>query len=449
MSAATDVAPRRSPLRDQGFRSFFVAHTVSQLGDRVSDLAFPLIAVLVLDATPGQVSVLTALLWLPNLASIFVGAWIDRQQHKVWILVAADLARAALLVTVPLAFAFDGVTLVQLYVVALLTGAASALFNTTYPAFFVLLVPRSEYIAANSLLSASRSASYVAGPALGGLLVQVLSAPIALLVDAFSFVVSASFIARIRTLRTPPPPPPSTEDAAPAKLLHDARDGLTFTLRHPVLRGVLGCCTTANFFTFVAASALIIVYASRDLQLSSGLIGLALGIGAAGGLVGAFSAPWLSRRLGVGVVVALGGVVFPASIAIVTLAGGPLWARAGALALAEFFSGLGVMWFDINMNSVMATVIPHHLRARVSGAFSAVNYGVRPIGALTGGALSAVIGLQATLWVAAVGGSLCVLWLIGNPVLRARSLDDLVPGDDPGPDPDPAPGQSRGRSSSA
>ena len=107
-----------SLLRERSFRSFFAAHTVSQLGDRVSELAFPLIAVLVLDATPGQVSVLTALVWLPNLASVFVGAWIDRQEHKVRILVAADLARAALLVTVPLAFAFDGVTLVQLYAVA-------------------------------------------------------------------------------------------------------------------------------------------------------------------------------------------------------------------------------------------------------------------------------------------------------------------------------------------
>jgi MFS family permease len=213
-----------------------------------------------------------------------------------------------------------------------------------------------------------------------------------------------------------------------------------------VLRGVPGCRTTANFFTFVGVSALVIVYASRQLHLSSGLIGLALGVGAVGGLVGAFTAPWLSRRFGVGATVALGGVVFPASIAVVTLAGGPLWARAGVLALAEFFSGLGVMWFDINMNSVMATVIPDHVRARVSGAFSAVNYGSRPIGALTGGALSGVIGLQATLWVAAVGGTSCVLWLLGNPVLRARTLDDLdpVPTGSPGTG-----GQSIGRSSSA
>ena len=421
----TAPAGARTLLREPRFRSFFLAQTVSQLGDRVSEIAFPLTAVLVLDATPGQVAVLTALVWLPNLASIFVGAWIDRQEHKRRILITADLARAALLVTVPLAFAFDAVTLVQLYVVALLVGGFSALFNTTYPAFFVLLVDRPDFIAANSALSASRSASFIVGPALGGALVQALTAPIALLVDAVSFVVSALFLRGTGTLRRPVLP--DGEETAPAKLMHDARDGLTFTLRHPVLRGVLGCCTTANYFTFVGASALVIVYATRELHLSSGLIGLALGVGAVGGLVGAVTAPWLSRRIGVGASVVIGGIVFPASIAVVTLADGPVLVRAAVLGLAEFFSGLGVMWFDVNMNSVMATVIPDHLRARVSGAFSAVNYGSRPVGALTGGLLSSLIGLQATLWVAAAGGSACVLWLIGNPVLHARTLADLDP----------------------
>lgn len=440
----TASAGGRALLREQRFRSFFIAETVSQLGDRVSEIAFPLMAILVLGATPGQVSVLTALVWAPNLASILVGAWIDRQEHKKRILVAADLVRAGLLVTVPLAFALDALTLVQLYVVALLVGAFSALFNTTYPAFFVLLVNRPDFIAANSALSSSRSASFVVGPAFGGALVQAIGAPVAVLVDAVSFVVSAVFLGRTGKLRRPVLA--DAEEAAPARLLHDARDGLTFTLRHPVLRGVLGCCTTANYFTFVGASALVIVYASRELHLSSGLIGLALGVGAVGGLVGALTAPWLSRRIGVGTSVVTGGILFPASIAIVTLAGGPVLLRASVLGLAEFVSGLGVMWFDVNLNSVMATVIPDHLRARVSGAFSAVNYGSRPVGALTGGVLSSLIGLQTTLWVAAVGGAACVLWLIGNPVLHARTLADLEPVD---PGLPRRRGQSRGRSSSA
>ena len=109
----------------------------------------------------------------------------------------------------------------------------------------------------------------------------------------------------------------------------------------------------------------------------------------------------------------IGGVLFPASIAILAVASGPLWSRMGLLVVSEFFSGLGVMLYDVNLNSVMATVIPDHLRSRVSGAFSAVNYGIRPLGALTGGLLATLVGLRPTLWFAAVGGSLCVLWLRG------------------------------------
>lgn len=410
----------RPLLREPGFRSFFVAHTVSQFGDRISELAFPLLAVLLLDATAAQVSVLTALVWLPNLAGIFIGTWVDRQPNKKRLLVAADLIRAGLLVTVPLAFAFDAGTLAQLYAVALLTGAASVLFNTSYPAFFVLLVDRPRYLAANSALSASRSVSFIAGPALGGALVQALTAPIAILVDAVSFLLSAVGVARARPTRVAA----TDDDAATGRLWQRAREGLRFTLGHPVLRAGLGCATTVNYFTFIF-NALLVFFASRTLGLPAGLLGLALGVGAAGGLLGAVVAPRLSARIGVGRSIMLGAVVFPASAALVAVAGGPLWARVTLVAGAEFLSGVGVMLFDVNLNALQATVIPDGLRSRVSGAFSTVNYGVRPLGALTGGALGSWLGLRPTLWIAAIGGTLCVLWLLPSPIPKVRSLDQL------------------------
>ncbi|MGW5672650.1 MFS transporter [Micromonospora sp. NPDC003776] len=412
-----------SLLREPGFRSFFLAHTVSQFGDRISELAFPLLAVLLLDASAAQVSVLTALIWLPNLAGIFIGTWVDRQPNKKRLLVAADLIRAGLLVTVPLAFAFDAGTLAQLYAVALLTGAASVLFNTTYPAFFVLLVDRSRYLPANSALSASRSVSFIAGPALGGLLVQALTAPIAILVDAVSFLLSAVGVGRARTTRVAA----TDDDAATGRLWQRAREGLRFTLGHPVLRAGLGCATTVNYFSFIF-NALLVFFASRTLGLPAGLLGLALGVGAAGGLLGAVVAPRLSARIGVGRSIMVGGIVFPASAALVAVAAGPLWARVALVAGAEFLSGVGVMLFDVNLNALQATVIPDGLRSRVSGAFSTVNYGIRPLGALTGGALGSWLGLRPTLWIAAVGGMLCVLWLLPSPIPKVRSLDQL---DDP------------------
>ncbi|MEV0425908.1 MFS transporter [Micromonospora sp. NPDC050495] len=421
MTAGTAGQP--SLFRQPPFRSFFAAHTISQFGDRISELAFPLLAVLVLDASPGQVSVLTALVWLPNLTGLFLGAWIDRRTHKKGLLVAADLIRAALLVTVPVAFAFDAGTMAQLYAVALLTGAAAVLFNTTYPAFFVLLVERPRYLDASGALSASRSASAIAGPALGGVLVQALTAPVAILVDAVSFLVSALAIGRIRPAR--PAPSGRPDDGPPGTLWHQARNGLRFTLGHPVLRAGLGCATTVNYFSFVA-NALLVLFASRTLGLPAGLLGLALGVGAVGGLLGAVLAPRLAGRIGVGRSIVIGAVVFPASILFATVADGPLWARAGLLGTAEFFSGVGVMLFDVNLNALNAAVIPEGLRSRVAGAYSTINYGVRPLGALSGGALGTWLGLRPTLWIAAVGGAMCVFWLLPSPIPRVRSLDDIA-----------------------
>ncbi|MEU3453152.1 MFS transporter [Micromonospora sp. NPDC006766] len=214
------------------------------------------------------------------------------------------------------------------------------------------------------------------------------------------------------------------DDSRPAALWRQARDGLTFTLRHPVLRAALGCTTTVNYFSFVF-SALLVLFASRTLGLPAGLLGLALGAGAVGGLLGAVIAPRLSVRIGVGRSITIGAVVFPASILLVAVAGGPLWSRALLVGGAEFLSGLGVMLFDVNLNALNATVIPDGLRSRVAGAYSAVNYGIRPLGALTGGVLGSWLGLRPTLWIAAIGGTLCVLWLLPSPIPAVRSLEHV------------------------
>ncbi|MFC5031571.1 MULTISPECIES: MFS transporter [Streptomyces] len=309
---------------------------------------------------------------------------------------------------------------------ALLTGAAGVLFNTAYPPFFAHLVPRSSYLDANSKLSASRSASYVAGPAIGGALVQALTAPVAVVVDALTFLASAILVGRGSTDE-----PAAAPDRATPPLLRRAREGLVFVVRHPVLRASLGCAATVNFFTFVAGSGLIVLFANRNLGLTAGVIGMAFGIGATGSLLGAVIAPKVARRLGVGRSIVVGAVLFPAPIAIAAAAGGPLWSRAGALALTEFLSGVGVMLFDVNLNSLQATVIPDGMRSRVAGAYSTINYGLRPVGAVLGGLLATLIGLRATLLIGAVGGALSLLWLLPSPIPRIRSLaaDNPVPPD--------------------
>lgn len=409
--------------RDRLFVRFWAGHSVSQLGDRISELALPLIAVGVLHASANQVAWLTALIWAPNVFAVVLGAWIDRRVRKRRLMVLADLVRACLLSTLPIAYLLNAVTVGQLYAVAALTGAAAVLFNTAYPPFFVRLVPRSSYVDANSKLSISRSASYVAGPALAGALVQALTAPVAIVADALSFLASAALVGSIPLDE---PPTASSDETAPS-LLRRTREGLGFVVRHRILRASLGCAMTVNFFSFIPSSGLIVLFATRDLGLSAGIIGLAFGIGATGAVIGAVTAPKISRRIGVGRSVAVGAVLFPAPFAIIASASGPTWAHALALGGAEFLSGIGVMLFDVNLNSLEAAVIPDHTRSRVAGVYGTVNYGVRPLGAVIGGLAATLIGLRTTFFTAAIGGTLSLLWLLPSPIPRIRSLTSINP----------------------
>ena len=402
-------------MNDTRFAKLWAGETVSHFGDRITELALPLIAVVTLAATPFQVGALTAAIWAPNLLGLLIGSWTDRQPHRRRLLVAADLLRAAALFSLPVAYLLGTVTLTQLFVVALLTGLGQVIFMAGYQSVYVSIVDRTDYVSAGSRLTTSRSASYVAGPPLGGFLVQVLSAPVAILADALSFLASAALIARI-----PVEPEPARERSP---LLTEAREGLRYVLAHRYLRAALACVTTLNFFTFIA-QALLVLFASRTLGLSSGVIGLALGVGAAGGLAGALLAPRISGRFGVGRVIVAGAVLFPAPIALIAFAGGPPWATATWCALAQAVSAAGVMLFDINLNAVQTAVTADHMRSRMAGVFATVNYGARPLGALTGGLLGGWVGLRPTLVIAGAGGVLCCLWLLRSPIPHIRRIDD-------------------------
>lgn len=415
------LVPSASLWRDGRFTRSWAGSAVSQFGDRISELALPLIAAGVLDASADQVAWLTALVWTPNLLALVLGAWVERRPHKRRLLIGTDLVRAGVLLTVPIAHLLDVLTLGQLYAVALLTGSASVVAGCAWAPFFALLVPRSAYVEANSKFGAARSASFVAGPALGGGLVQALTAPVAIAADALSFVVSALLLRPV-ALDEPTPATP-----ARGALVRDAREGAAHIVRDPILRASLACATTLNFFTFISSTGLVVLFADRVLALSPAAIGLTMGIGASGSLVGALVAPRLARRIGVGRGIAVGSVLFPAPIALAAAADGPTWARAATLGTAYFLIGLGVMLFDVNLNSLQTAVIPDALRSRVAGAYSTVNYGVRPLGAVVGGVLATTVGLRTTLVVAAVGGTLSLLWLLPSPIPGIRALDDDLP----------------------
>lgn len=404
-------------LRERDFRNFWLGETISLLGDQISLIALPLAAVLVLDAGPADMGYLTAAGLAPHLLlSLPAGVWLDRVARRRRIMVAADLGRALLVATVPLAYAFDALTMAQLYGVAFAVGSLAVFFDLSYSTVFVSITSREHYVEGNALVNGSRSFSFVGGPSLGGLLVQLFSAPFALLADAVSFLVSALFLGRIGADE----PPIKPEEGG---MRSQIATGMRFIAGSPIFRPMLAGVATLNFFNFVFG-ALLVLFATRELDIEPGTLGAVLGAGAVGGLVGAVVAGRIGRSLGVGPAFILGCFLFPAPLVLVPLAGGPRPAVLGMLFAAEFLSGFGVMILDINVGAIILAATPHRLRSRATGAFRFVNYGIRPLGALAGGALGSSIGLRPTLFIGSVGALAGLLWLLPSPIPKLRELPE-------------------------
>lgn len=420
-------------LREHNFRNFWIGQTISVFGDQITYLALPIVAVLVLDADPGQMGLLTAMSLLPALLfSLPAGVWLDRVERRRRLMILADIARAAAIAVVPLAFLVDRLSMNLLFVVAFVVGTISVVFMLGWMTMFASVARREQYVQANALLNGSRSVSAVGGPAIGGVLIQLLSAPIALAADAISFLASAFFLTRIRT-------PDSTVERDPGTMREQLTSGMSFILRDPIIRPSILAVATMNLFNF-AFQALFILFATRNLGVEPGILGIALGAGAIGGVIGAVIAPRVGRRLGIGGAFLLSMVLFPGSAILIPLADGlPYPVILGILFLAEFLGGLGVMILDINAGSMLLARTPGRIRGRAGGAFTFVNVGVRPIGAILGGILGAAIGVRETLLIVTVAQLSGLLWLVGSPVLRLKDLPESPEDESPaGEVPDPS-----------
>jgi MFS family permease len=401
------------------FRRLWFGQTISVLGDQITQLGLPLVAVLTLGADATQMGALTAVGLLPHLLfSLPAGVWVDRFRARGRLMIAADLGRAALIASIPVAYALGFLSMPQLYVVGFLAGSLAVIFDLSWNTLFVVVTERERYVEAMALLNGSRSLASVAGPTVGGLLVQVLGAPLAMLGDAISYLGSVVFLRRIKATE---PPIEHEEGSTRERLLA----GLAFAIGDRIMRPTLLSIATVNLFTF-ASSALFILYATTTLGVSPGALGLALGTGSVGAVIGAIVATRIGRRVGLGPAYALGLLIFPVSLLLIPLAGPdmPMTLILALLFGSEFGAGFGVMILDINVGAIIYARTPDRIRARASGAFRFINYGVRPIGALFGGLLGGAIGVREAIWVttiAAVGG---VLFLIGSPVLRLRDLPE-------------------------
>jgi MFS family permease len=360
--------------------------------------------------------------------ALLVGVWIDRRARRRRILIAADLGRAALLVSVPVAAALDLLTLDQLFVVAFAVGCLTLVFNVAWGSYLNVLIPREQLVDGNSKLMGSYATAQIAGPSIAGVLVQALTAPLAILLDACSFLASALSLRSIRA----PEPERRLEPSSTLRL--DLAAGLRYVWRDPLQRSIAGSAATLNFFGS-AALAVIVLYAARELHFGPGLIGFFFAAGAVGALLGTQLAPRAARRLGSGSTIMWATVGFPPALAITPLAGygEPRWLAFTILAAAEFLGGLAVMLFDVNTAALRQAMTPERLYGRAAGAMSFLTQSAKPLGSLFGGTVATMIGLHPTLWVCAAGGLLVIPWTVFSPLRRSRH------GARVGPQPDRAP----------
>ncbi len=403
---AEAVAP---PLRRQrNFLRLWVGESISSLGSQVTELALPLVAVLTLNAGPLEMGLLTAAGLGPYLVvALPAGAWIDRLRARRRLMILADLGRAALLVSVPLAYALGGLTIAQLYLVSVAGGTLTVLFNTAFTTLLPGMVHDQQLADANGRLQTSSAAAQVAGPGVAGLMVQAFSAPLAILVDAVSYLASAAALARITTVEREPPP--SQRRALRAEI----GEGLRFVAGEGSLRAIAGSAATLNLFGILVLSILVL-YARRDLHLSPASIGLIFASGGVGAVIGAVIASPLARRIGQGRAIFAASAWFSVGLLVIPLATGP----HAALILAgnELLGGVAVMVFDVNAMTLAQRSTGQGMLGRVSATLGFLTQGAKPLGALLGGVLGELLGLHGALWVAAAGGTLTVLWTWFSPL---------------------------------
>jgi len=419
--------PRDGLWRHSDFLKLWSAETVSQFGTQVSQLALPLVAILVLDASAFEVAALGTVEFLPFLLfTLPAGVWVDRLRRRP-ILIAGDFGRAALLATIPAAYLLDVLTLGQLYVVGFLVGTCTVFFDVSYQSYLPSLVEREQIIDGNSKLEISRSAAQLGGPGLGGLLVQALTAPYAVLADAISYLGSGIFILAIRKDETAPER--ATKDGAGSSLWAELKEGLHFVLGNPNLRAQAGCTATSNFF-FTFGFSIIVVYFVRTLGLSPGVIGLVLSLSAVGSMVGALTARRISDRFGIGPTTIATTLLQGPAFLLIALA--PKSSPYPFLVSGGLILGFVIVVYNIVQVSYRQAICPPRLQGRMNSVMRFMVWGTIPIGSLAGGAAAGIVGLQNTIVIGAIGGSLSFLWILLSPQRHLREMPEPI-GDEPVP----------------
>jgi MFS family permease len=413
-SAAPALSPpARSLWASPDFLKLWTAQTISELGSRITREGIPLTALLVLHAGAAQMGLLSALGGAAVLVfGLVAGVWVDRVRRRP-ILIAADLGRAAVLASIPAAALAGALGMGQLYAVAAAAGVLTVFFDVAYQSYLPALVERDQILVGNSKLALSTSLAEIAGPGLTGFLVQLITAPIAILFDAVSFVISAVLLAGIRRPESAP------EQRPPGRLLAEALAGLRWILADPVLRAIgLRSATAWVFHGFLGS--LYMLYAIDILRLSPAVLGLVIATGGAGAMAGAWLAPRIERRFPLGPTFVATSAIYGLTTLLIPLAAAAPALAVALLAITQLIGDSALMVYSINELSLRQRVVPSAVLGRASSGMQLLARGVYPIGALLGGGIGARAGVVTALSIAAGGLLLSTLWLVASPLRRLR-----------------------------
>ncbi|UQS26332.1 MFS transporter [Amycolatopsis thermalba] len=413
-----------------GFRLLWAGDTVSQAGTFVGITVLPLLAATVLSATPGEMGLLTA---AENAAFLLIGlpagVWVDRMKRRPLMLRAA-FARAALLLTIPVAWWTGWLTLTQLVVVALLVSVGTVFFDVSYQSYLPSLVGRQHLVEGNAKLQASQSVAQVAGPGLGGGLTQLFGAANAVLATGVGYLASGLFLLRIKT----PEPEPEPHDGTPLRT--QIAEGLRFVFGNPALRAITLCTSTGNFAGTIVLS-MQVLFLTRDLGLSPSGVGLVLALGSAGGVLGALTAGFWTRVIGQARAIWLVPLTTWPLQLLLPLSQ-PGWSVAlGVAGLVA--SGYGIVVYNVAQVSYRQAICPDRLLGRMNATVRFVVWGTMPLGGLAGGGLGELIGVRPTVWAGCSLMAVTMLPVLLSPLRKMRDLPVSPPSPTTADPADPAP----------
>ncbi len=406
-----------SVIRNRNFQFLWAGQTISVIGDQMSGLALPVLAVTMLHATEWQVGMMNAAgLSMFLLIGLPAGAWVDRW-HKRRVMILADIVRMLAVLSVPLVYFSGQLNMWYLIFTAAIISIANVFFDVAYQSVLPLMLPKDQMAKANSALETTMQSASIGGPAIVGLLLTVVKAPILMLVDAFSFLVSWVAISRIKIDETAVP----KHERKPLRT--EIVEGVRFVAKHPIISRITLTTSVSNFFTS-GITTLLPILILREMAVPAPIYGLTFTVGAIGGLLGALSTTWLGKVIGQGNVViyamalsSLATFAFPvAAIINNNYIGVPL------ILAGLFLISFTALVYNITQVSARQALCPEHLLGRMNASIRFFVWGVMPISALTAGALATIFGIVPIMIAGAAGASFAVIFLITSPLRGMKNI---------------------------